>query len=115
LCSKSEGMSNALLEYMAAGRAIVATRVGANERLLRNGEDGLLIAPNSLSELVAAIERLLQDATLTRRLGESARRNVCAEFSREAMCRRFEEFYLVLAARREDTKITKETRRSRRV
>jgi glycosyltransferase involved in cell wall biosynthesis len=98
LCSKSEGMSNALLEYMAAGRAIVATRVGANERLLRNGEEGLLIAPNSVPELVATIGRLLQDPSLACRLGESARNHVRAQFSREAMCRRFEDLYLSLRA-----------------
>jgi glycosyltransferase involved in cell wall biosynthesis len=96
LCSKSEGMSNALLEYMAAGRAIVATRVGANAQLLGNGEHGQLIEPHSLPELAAAIERLLQDPALACRLGESARRHAQTCFSREAMCRRFEEYYCQL-------------------
>jgi glycosyltransferase involved in cell wall biosynthesis len=93
LCSQSEGMSNALLEYMAAGRAIVAARVGANAQLLGNGEHGLLIEPNSIPQLVAAIERLLQDPDLASRLGESARKHVQTCFSRQAMCLRFEEYY----------------------
>ncbi|HLW63832.1 MAG TPA: glycosyltransferase [Gemmataceae bacterium] len=96
LCSKSEGMSNALLEYMAAGRAIVATSVGANSKLLCDGEHGVLIHPNSIPELVAAIERLLKDPELARRIAASARQHVEACFSREAMCRRFEEFYSCL-------------------
>jgi glycosyltransferase involved in cell wall biosynthesis len=86
-------MSNALLEYMASGRAIVATRVGANERLIRDGLDGLLIAPESLPELTVALTRLLQELELARRLGESARQRAELHFSRDAMRRRFEDFY----------------------
>src|SRR6185436_15674402 len=48
LCSQSEGMSNAVLEYMAAGRAIVATAVGANEQLLDGGQCGLLVSPGDV-------------------------------------------------------------------
>lgn len=93
LCSDSEGMSNALLEYMAAGRAIVATRVGANERLIRDRVDGLLIDPGSAPALSAAIDRLAADPELARRLGASARQRAVESFSREAACRRFEAFY----------------------
>ena len=52
-------MSNAVLEYMAAGRAIVATRVGATGQLLRDGQDGLLIEPDNLDDLTNGMERLL--------------------------------------------------------
>ncbi len=50
LPSRSEGMSNALLEYMAAGRAIVATAVGAAAELIDDGVHGLLIPPNDASQ-----------------------------------------------------------------
>ena len=43
LCSHAEGMSNALLEYMAAGRPIVATAVGAAPELIEDGVHGLLV------------------------------------------------------------------------
>src|SRR5205823_12441902 len=43
LPSHSEGMSNALLEYMSAGKAIVATAVGSNVRLIEDGRHGLLV------------------------------------------------------------------------
>ncbi len=46
LSSRAEGMSNALLEYMAAGRAVVATAVGANGQLVEDGVHGLLVPPD---------------------------------------------------------------------
>ena len=100
LCSRSEGMSNALLEYMAAGRAIVATRVGAAEKLIRDGVEGLLVPPGNAPALVASIEHLLDDRELARSLGEAARRRAGSEFSRHAMCRQFETWYSELAASR---------------
>jgi glycosyltransferase involved in cell wall biosynthesis len=93
LCSRSEGMSNALLEYMAAGRAIVATRVGANDRLIRDQVEGLLVPAEDEGALAGAIERLLIDPALAARLAAAARRRAVESFSRAAMCRRFENFY----------------------
>jgi glycosyltransferase involved in cell wall biosynthesis len=97
LCSRSEGMSNAVLEYMAAGRAIVATRVGATDQLLRDGLDGLLIEPDCAGALANGIDRLLSDPERARRLGQSARQRACESFSRDAMRRRFEQLYQTLA------------------
>ncbi len=99
LCSHAEGMSNALLEYMAAGRAIVATAVGAAPVLIEDGVHGLLVPPGDAQKLAAAIERLLDDRGLAQRLGAAARRRVRERYGREAMIRRFEEFYLSLAPR----------------
>lgn len=93
LCSRSEGMSNAVLEYMAAGRAIVATRVGAIDRLIQNEVEGLLVRPGDGAALADALERLLHDPDLAARLGSAARQRAVESFSRAAMCRRFEEFY----------------------
>jgi glycosyltransferase involved in cell wall biosynthesis len=98
LCSSTEGMSNAVLEYMAAGRPIVATSVGANAQLLRDGEDGLLVEPENLAELTAGIKRLVSNPDLARRLGASARRRACESFSRDAMRRRFEHLYRSLVS-----------------
>jgi glycosyltransferase involved in cell wall biosynthesis len=96
LCSHAEGMSNALLEYMTAGRAIVATRVGAAAELIADGVHGLLVPPGDAPKLAEAIQRLLDDRELARRLGAAAQRRACGQFSREAMIRRFEEFYVSL-------------------
>ena len=64
LCSRSEGLPNAVLEYMAAGRPIVATRVGAVPELIDNGVHGLLVPPNDAPLLAAAIEQLGSNRTL---------------------------------------------------
>jgi glycosyltransferase involved in cell wall biosynthesis len=93
LPSHSEGMSNALLEYMSAGRAVIATDVGANARLVRDGKDGLIVPPGDEAALVGAIGRLLEDPLRAAGYGASARKRAEADFSRAAMCRRFEEFY----------------------
>jgi glycosyltransferase involved in cell wall biosynthesis len=93
LPSHSESMSNALLEYMAAGRAIVATDVGSNARLIRDGLEGLIVPAGDEPSLGFAIRRLLLDPDLARRLGEAARRRVESEFDQQTMVRRFEAFY----------------------
>jgi glycosyltransferase involved in cell wall biosynthesis len=93
LPSRSEGMSNALLEYMATGRAIVATAVGAAAELIDDGVHGLLVPPNDAGKLAEAIDRLLKNPGLAQRLGEAARRRVRERYSREAMVERFTDFY----------------------
>jgi glycosyltransferase involved in cell wall biosynthesis len=99
LCSRSEGMPNAVLEYMAAERAIVATAVGGTVHLIDDGVHGLLVPPNDPVALAAAIDRLLGDSELRARLGHAARRRVEEQFSRAAMVRRFENFYEDLVGR----------------
>jgi glycosyltransferase involved in cell wall biosynthesis len=65
-----------LFEYMAAGKPFVASNVGAIPEIVRHEENGLLVAPGSVFELVGAIERLLDDRALAVRLGANARRDV---------------------------------------
>jgi L-malate glycosyltransferase len=98
LPSHSESMSNALLEYMAAGRAIVATDVGSNARLVRNGQEGLVVPAGDESALDRAIRQLLAEPNLARRLGAAARRRVETGFDHRSMGRRFEAFYESLSA-----------------
>ncbi len=100
LCSRSEGMSNALLEYMAAGKAIVATAVGGNLQLIDPGTHGLLVPPGDPTRLAGAILRVLADPGLAARLGEAARCRVRERYSRQVMVRRFETFYQDLMAGR---------------
>lgn len=72
--SHEEGFSNSLLEALAAGKPVVATKVGGNEEMLEGGKLGLLVAPNDSNGLALAIEQLLADAelgTLLSNLGSS--------------------------------------------
>jgi glycosyltransferase involved in cell wall biosynthesis len=93
LPSHSEGMSNALLEYMSAGRAVIATDVGANATVLRHCKDGLIIAPGDEAAFVEALGKLLANPLRAANYGASARKRVESDYSRAAMRRRFEEFY----------------------
>jgi glycosyltransferase involved in cell wall biosynthesis len=100
LCSRSEGMSNALLEYMAAGRPIVATAVGAAPDLIEDGVHGLLTPPGDARSLAAALGLLLRRPELARLLGEGARRRARDRYGREAMVERFTDFYERLGAQK---------------
>jgi glycosyltransferase involved in cell wall biosynthesis len=93
LASRAEGMSNAVLEYLAAARPVVATAVGATPELLRQGECGLLVPPEDPGAMAAAIARLLKDRPLAARLAHAGRQRAVNEYSRAAMVRRFEDFY----------------------
>ncbi|VTS02527.1 glycosyltransferase [Tuwongella immobilis] len=99
LASHSEGMSNAVLEYLAAGRAVVATKVGANARLIPSDDFGVLVPAGDGDALSAALLRVCQNSTLAARLGANARQRVEREWSRESMCRRFEQFYAQILGR----------------
>jgi glycosyltransferase involved in cell wall biosynthesis len=74
LPSRWESFSLAALESMALGRATVVTGVGGVTDFVRDQENGLVVATEDDEALAAAIERLLDDAPLRRRLGDSASR-----------------------------------------
>jgi glycosyltransferase involved in cell wall biosynthesis len=76
-----EGCPNVILEYMAARKAIVATKVGGVSELLSHGKTGLLIPPEDRKRLSQAILRLLRNPRLRMRLGVSAYRHVKDNFS----------------------------------
>ena len=71
-----EAMSIAILEAMAAGKAIVATRVGDNGRVLEHGVTGLLEDPRDVEGMSATLIRLAGDQALRQRLGRGGRREV---------------------------------------
>ncbi len=99
LTSRSEGLSNSLLEYMAAGRPIVATAVGGNVELIEDGVTGLLVPPDDPEAVAAAVDRLLSDPALADRLGDAARRHVENKYSLARTARGHEEFFLGLHRR----------------
>ncbi len=93
LPSRSEALSNALMEAMACGCAAVATRVGGNPELVADGKTGLLVAPGDAGELVSALRFLVENEPARARLAESAATFVRSRFSAEASAQRLGEIY----------------------
>ncbi len=93
LPSHAEGMSNALLEYLAAGRPVVATAVGAAPDLIEHGKHGLLVPANSAERLADAVRALMLLPEQAAIMAAAARLRVRVRFSRPAMIERFERFY----------------------
>jgi len=93
LPSVQEGQPLALLEAMAHGLAVVATRVGGIPRTVRDGEEALLVQPSDPAALADALQRLLTDPQRRAELGRAARRRVEAEFSIDAVAARYQAIY----------------------
>jgi glycosyltransferase involved in cell wall biosynthesis len=93
LPSLYEGSSLALLEAMAAGRALVSSAIGGTDELIDDGESGLLVPPGDAAALAAALRRLLSDEALRASLAHRARQRVERDFTRDAMARRVEGIY----------------------
>jgi glycosyltransferase involved in cell wall biosynthesis len=100
LPSQSEGISNTLLEAMAAGRCIIATRVGGNPELVEHGLSGTLVPARDPAALAAAILSYFRAPALAARHAAAARARAAAEFSLERMVGRYEQLYLQLLAAR---------------
>jgi len=79
--SRSEALSNSLMEAMACGCAVVASRVGGNPELVDDGDTGLLFPAGEEHALAARLRELIADSGLRARLAQSARRQVSARFS----------------------------------
>ena len=99
LPSHSEAMSNALLEYLAAGRPAIATDVGSSAKILGGGAFGEVVPPGDDSALAEGLARLLGDPSGGVTRAELGREFVAAEYSRMAMRRRFEALYQGLCGR----------------
>lgn len=93
LPSLSEGLSNTLLEAMAAALPVVASDVGGNREIVEPERSGLLFRSGDVEGAAAQLLRLAENAALRRDLGDAAAQRVRKEFSIEAMIRRYESLY----------------------
>jgi L-malate glycosyltransferase len=98
--SRSESLSNSILEAMAAARPVIATRVGGNPELVHDRETGLLVAPENEGALATAIETVLARPDLAREWGENARRIAQANFTLDRARERFEQLYVDLLSKK---------------
>ena len=81
----TEGLGTSVLDAMAGGRAVVATRAGGIPESVVDGETGLLVPPRDPDALASAILRLLPDPARRRALGQAGRERVRARFSAARM------------------------------
>ena len=93
LCSDSEGLSNALLEYMLRGCAVVATAVGGNLDVVHDGDTGLLVPPGNEIALASAITRLIEEKTTRIKLAQQARSLIESKFDWSVCVESHQEYY----------------------
>ena len=95
LPSLNEGMGRVLVEAMATGLPIVASRVGGIPDLVKHGENGLLVPPADTAALGNAISALLQDGARRKRMGKAGN-EMCRPYSAEAMVEQIDVLYTEL-------------------
>jgi glycosyltransferase involved in cell wall biosynthesis len=93
-----ENLSNALLEAMHAGRAVLATRVGGNPEVVLDGVTGQLVAPGDPGALVAGLRRFAENRAIVREMGNAGRRRVEQCFSMERVASDLDHIYSGLLA-----------------
>jgi glycosyltransferase involved in cell wall biosynthesis len=108
LSSIREGFPVSLIEAMAAGKAIAATRVGGIPDAIEDRRNGILVRAGDAAGLARAIERLIRDEGLRRKLGGVARDDARKRFSLEHIARQTEAIYLGLLSRKAGVETPKE-------
>ena len=94
LTSHSEGFSNSIIEYMAAGVPVIATDVGGAKEAIVEGETGFLVPPNDTSAIADRISKLLNMNKIDReQFGIAGRKRVELLFSMDAQLEAFEALY----------------------
>jgi mannosyltransferase len=91
--SRIEGFGLTLLEAMSAGTAVVAARAGAAEKVIADGDTGILILPGDAEALTRALEPLMRDSAMAMAMGRRARESVVASFGIEAEAKRIAAVY----------------------
>lgn len=100
LSSKAEGFSNSILEYMSAGRPVVATDVGGAREVVSEGETGYLVPSGDDAMMAARLIALLGDTESALRMGAKGRKVVEEKFSCDAQLARTEDLYDRLLSKR---------------
>jgi len=89
----SEGISNAIMEYMAAGLPIVATNSGGTPELVNNLENGILVEPEDVEGIEKAMRLLIHNKSLRKCMGVASRQIIEQSFSMENMIKEYTKIY----------------------
>ena len=93
LTSRSEGLSNTILEAMACGLPVLATDVGGNAELVNDGETGYLLPVHEADPIAARVTKLLQDIPLAEKMGRRGREILEERYSLESLVERAGRYY----------------------
>lgn len=93
LCSQTEGLSNAIIEYMLAGKPVICTDVGGNAELVQHEKNGFVVRMSDVGAIASAIEVLLADQVLTRRMGQASAQRARELFDPQVMAAAHVELY----------------------
>jgi glycosyltransferase involved in cell wall biosynthesis len=93
LPSQWEGISLALLEAMAAGLPVVATSVGGTPEVVTNGETGLLVPPSDPQALADAIQKLIENPSLSREIGQAGKRHCQQNYDIDRIVKEIDSLY----------------------
>lgn len=93
LPSRSEAMGRVLVEAMACGKPRIGSDVDGIPTVINDGVDGLLVRPESVDDLAAALERLMSDEPLRKRMGLAAQLRARSEFTEEAHFHNLKSFF----------------------
>ena len=110
LTSVKEGIPRALLESMAMGIPVVATRVNGNREVVRDGETGLMVELDDDQAFTEALERLLTDPGLRREIGDRSRDVAFREYDESAIAEAILTVYRGLLSQREAARQVPSTR-----
>jgi glycosyltransferase involved in cell wall biosynthesis len=99
LSSVWEGLPVSMLEAMAMHLPVVATKVGGIPEVIQDGVDGLLVESRDPEKLAGALIRLSENPSLRKTIGAAGHGKVKSAYSREAICRRYENLYFELLAK----------------
>ena len=101
VCSSlSEGLSNTILEAMACGLPVIATRVGGNPEIVSHGKTGYLVDVDSSDEMLTSCKHLVNNQDLACSLGKYGRDVVMKRYSLQKMVHEYENVYLSLSNRK---------------
>ncbi|MDP3996928.1 MAG: glycosyltransferase family 4 protein [Candidatus Andersenbacteria bacterium] len=105
LTSLSEGMPSVILEAMGCGLPVVASDVGGNNEIVKEGENGYLIAGDDIDNLARKLVNLIDNADLRRRMGARSRQ-MAADYDWGRIMARYDEMYRKCKSKSEKLKIT---------
>jgi glycosyltransferase involved in cell wall biosynthesis len=104
--SLCEAMPMCLLEAMAAGKAVIATPVGAVPKLVNPEQTGILVAPGDVQALASSILRLIDAPEERRLMGTNGRLRARENFSTQSMSQQYLELYQGIVAEKQDCQRT---------